>query len=915
MALLDFFKKPKEKELTIEHGKTGTEQQAGMITEDFNSDLQFPNSIVIYDEMRKSDATTGAILSAIKQPLISAKWGIQPGSEESRDKEIADFVSHNLFEKIKFKHFIRESLGCLDFGFYYFEKLFEIVDWKVEWKQFAPRVPKAHSLWEIKDKPWVDGHPAGVTQLIISSDESKNGTHEIPWDKLILFSFMKEGNNFEGQSILRNAYRHYFYKSLLYKVESVSMERYWVWVPYAKVKTSMSQPNKDKVQEFLKSIRSNEESFGVVTDDVTELKILTPEGAGQDIQPPIAHHDRKIYDSILAGFLNLTSGEGGSNALSKDQSSFFLRGLQGIADFFIDTMNDHIKELVDYNFNGVESYPKLIVADIGSISMDEQINAIDQAFNSGILDITDDDRQMIRDVLKMPRLTQEQMKDLEVDRNQKAIDDKKAMEDKAKQDALIVEQAKKKDKKLAEDKYSGCVMLNIIPDSFTEFKIDKKDLVESEYDGVHHVTLLFWLNIDVSKKDIIDKIDYKGQKIKTKGMKVFEWEENDVLVVEVEPEKWLTDINAQLRELDYKNDFPDYTPHVTLGYFKKGEAEKYIGKNFDSLEIQGTDIVYTSSADSTANVIIPSKDKKLSEVVKPTKRETTFTKNITEFEKYLEDKLSEAEKIIQASEKEYQEAVTSLYEESDTQRVDWVVCLVYDKTRITKGKNLVQKITDKLEKKLIDSDLQTEIFDHALEWANTTLGDNEKMLAYKANIKAGQINTFIEGYKSNMQGVIYNESRRVLENITLNYGSEASVELAKETASSISINRNILMLSFVTHPRAMYKFVIYNEAQTGGFTFFKTLVPTNKLPNVVDRPFWMTADMVFTIQTAAQINKKASSATAGKTAEAVTGLGLHHGSFEYYYPIASTEIELEEEIARAQREALKKKMDEEPGGQ
>ncbi len=64
-----------------------------------------------------------------------------------------------------------------------------------------------------------------------------------------------------------------------------------------------------------------------------------------------------------------------------------------------------------------------------------------------------------------------------------------------------------------------------------------------------------------------------------------------------------------------------------------------------------------------------------------------------------------------------------------------------------------------------------------------------------------------------MQGVIYNDSRRVLEDITLNYGSEASVDLAKKSAASISINKNILSLSFITHPRAAYKFIIYNESQ------------------------------------------------------------------------------------------------------
>jgi hypothetical protein len=100
-----------------------------------------------------------------------------------------------------------------------------------------------------------------------------------------------------------------------------------------------------------------------------------------------------------------------------------------------------------------------------------------------------------------------------------------------------------------------------------------------------------------------------------------------------------------------------------------------------------------------------------------------------------------------------------------------------------------------------------------MKQALVTLDDNDKFFAKRVVITGkAQINTFIDGYKSNMQGVLYNENRRVLENITLNYGSEASVDLAKKTAD-VQINKNILSLSFITHPRALYKFVVYTEAQ------------------------------------------------------------------------------------------------------
>lgn len=250
-----------------------------------------------------------------------------------------------------------------------------------------------------------------TTDEIVEKPDPKNIINNpnypsIPWNKLILFTSDQEGNNFEGISILRAAYKHWYYKDLLYKVSSISAERFGVGVPTAKVKSSMKETNRKKVEDLLKNIRSNEKSFAVLTDEVLEFAIKAPEGSGIGtvIQQLIDHHDQKMYDSILAGFLNLTSGDGGSNALSKDQSSFFLRGLQSIGDYIVSVINVHIKELVDMNWTGVENYPTLTVSEIGQTSMDENINAISTAVEKLGFQLTPDDHVALRAVLKLPSL-------------------------------------------------------------------------------------------------------------------------------------------------------------------------------------------------------------------------------------------------------------------------------------------------------------------------------------------------------------------------------------------------------------------------------------------------------------------------------------------------------------------------------
>lgn len=883
MGLFDLIKKKKPEyveeelkpeQLTSTFGKSGTQIAGGMIDEDYNPNLQFPESVDTFNEMRKSDGTVIAILKAIKHPILSAKWQIQSAGEDKEDKEIADFVQHNLFEKIQFKKFLKEALGYLDFGFYYFEKVFEVKDGMIEWKKFAPRVPKSHYLWEITGKEWVNGHPAGVTQQLISADDDKNELTNyptIPWGKLILFTNDREGNNFEGVSVLRYAYKHWYYKDLMYKVSSVSAERYGVGVPIAKVKSSMKAASRQKVEEWLKNIRSNEKSYGVLTDDVTEFKIQTPEGSGvgAQVKDNIEHHDRKIYDSILAGFLNLSSGDGGSNALSKDQSSFFLEGLQSVSDYIVDELQPHIKELVDMNYADVKKYPKLMVTDVGSISMDEQIGAINTAVTGGLLQLTPDDVAAIRSTLKLPMLAPPDEEDAELDslEAQLAIEELHiaTLDDFGPQmnpDGTPMEQADETQEELSE----AAQMIELGKPLSDEHKKKISEALPGPYKDMETPTLgsMYEKDKDIQEyqkqkqnlTNMITNVRAVMQTIKDKraGMskvqkKAFAGEFKQKIAELTESRKSLQMLARQTREKEKKRKgalrvvHKEVRSHIKEGKKAEREAAKVVRETERAEKKRQREREKNQRASERAQkkadkeAAKANKDTALAEKIEPTDREDAFIENITTFEEFLEDQLSEAEAIIENAEQEYREALIDLYDDSESDRFDGVECLVYDKKRITAGKNKILSITARLTKALIDSPLQDKIFAQAIASAKTTLIENDKKLGWSLDIPDGQVNTFIEGYKSNMQGVIFNESRRVLENITLNYGSEASIDLAKQTAEAITFNRNILTLSFVTHPRALYKYIIFDESVTEGFTLFKTVVPENRMSSLISRPF------------------------------------------------------------------------------
>lgn len=130
----------------------------------------------------------------------------------------------------------------------------------------------------------------------------------------------------------------------------------------------------------------------------------------------------------------------------------------------------------------------------------------------------------------------------------------------------------------------GCVMLyfdfpqmekihNLISpsDIYTE-EGDKTFGLEDE----PHTTLLYGLHDGVSDADIdkiLSKHTYKVCKIHTPSL--FENEKYDVLKFEVSGDN-LHETNSELRKFPHTTSFPDYNPHLTIGYIKKGEGKKYV---------------------------------------------------------------------------------------------------------------------------------------------------------------------------------------------------------------------------------------------------------------------------------------------------------------------------------------------------
>ena len=505
MALKDIFKFKEKKTISSrEIGSPGTEIFSGYITEEFNSDLRDNQGAKMFDRMRKTDAQVFASLQAMKLPLLSARWFIQPAENddisESEAQEQADFISENLFNKLKWKKQLHLILTFLDFGYKYFEKVFGVdEDGKIVWAKWGDRQQTAHSRWAN------DAGTVGAQQQL-SDMNAKDDQPFTPMEKLILFSYRREGNNYEGVSILRTAYKHWWFKDTLYRIQGIQAERYGVGLPWVKMGDSNSADDRAKAEEMGKNLRSNETSFWATPSD-WEAEILTPgtNSVSAGIESAINHHNRMILVNILAQFLDLGSDATGSFALSKEQGSFFLLSLQAIADNIKDVVNDAIEELILLNWPETKKFPKLEVTDISNVDGEIFANMMNTLTVAGYLKADVDLKKFVRNTLKLPEMTKEEEEAVDEEDDDVIIDPKISPEE-------IEEKLKKNPKKEEEEKKKLTDKL-IIMGREKQYLADidnNEKIIEVDYKGFEEELIKTEATIKKFLHNKIDKADKKS---------------------------------------------------------------------------------------------------------------------------------------------------------------------------------------------------------------------------------------------------------------------------------------------------------------------------------------------------------------------------------------------------------------------
>jgi len=404
----------------IEIGRSGLKHFGGLVQQEFLTTLRGRSGIAVFREMRDNDPVIGASFTILEQTIRKASWFIElreNTQEQARAgqflKECIDDMSHTWDEMIT------ETLSMFCFGWAWMEIVYKMRkgdvkdpkrrskfdDGKIGWRKIALRMQTSFYRWDIDRDGGIQG--------MIQNPAPEFKFHNIPISKSLLFRTKKDGNNPEGRSLLRNAYRPWFIKKNIEEIEAIGIERDLIGMPVIKPPEGFNIDSKEnagvaaKVQSLLYALRRDEQD-GIFLPPGWEIEVL---GAGRatrrqfDIDKVIGRYDKRIAMSTLTQAIMLGADRVGSFALSRTQvDDFFLVAAQGYLLSIVETINRFaVPELFKRNSEFAPlvaegKHPTFVPGKISGPSLSEVgeyiKNVSDAGFDLGGTDIVDELRRI-----------------------------------------------------------------------------------------------------------------------------------------------------------------------------------------------------------------------------------------------------------------------------------------------------------------------------------------------------------------------------------------------------------------------------------------------------------------------------------------------------------------------------------------
>ena len=389
-----------------EIGRVGQKRYAGVFYEEFLPKLSGSRGIETFKEMANNDDIIFAMLYAIEMLLRQTEFNVEPASDKSVDKEVAEFVEGCLDDmQSTWQDTLSEILSFITYGWSYHEIVYKrrcgrskdprysskYDDKLIGWRKLPVRSQDTLSRWAydpVTDElqGMVQVAPPDYTEVLI------------PIEKALHFRTRSAKENPEGRSVLRGAYRDWYFKKRIQEIEGIGVERDLAGFPVLHAPPEIEIWNKDDpemvemlalAEKIVTSIRRDTQE-GIVLPDGWTLELLSAGGKRNfDTNQIIERYDKRIAMTTLSDFILLGQQSTGSFALSSNKTELFGTAMGTYLDIVCDVFNTQaIPRLIDLNaehFSGFTDYPRMTHGDIEDVDLTALGGFLQQVVGCGAL--------------------------------------------------------------------------------------------------------------------------------------------------------------------------------------------------------------------------------------------------------------------------------------------------------------------------------------------------------------------------------------------------------------------------------------------------------------------------------------------------------------------------------------------------
>jgi hypothetical protein len=408
-----------------ELGNTGLRQSGGQINEEFNPKLRGASGRKVYREMGDNDPIIGGILFAFEKTVTRLDWHIEKDEAVDGEDERVDFLQGALDDMSEsWTSTLSGILSMMGYGWSYHELVYKhrsgpsddptknsrYSDGKIGWRKWPVRSQESLNKWDIDE--------SGGLRGMIQSTET-GATKPVPIEKALLFRTNTARGNPEGRSLIRNAYRPWFFKKRIEEIEAIGIERDLAGLPVAFMDpaylSSAATPAERQVMEavanIVKGIKRNEMegvifplAYDAAGNKTMDLQLLSSGGSRQfDTDKIVSRYNQQIAMSVLADFLLLGHEGVGSQALGASKIDLWMMAVEALALAIAETVNNHaIPRLLKLNGMDVEECPKLVFGQVDHIDLAVLGGFIKNMTDAGVITTDETLEDFVRELASLP---------------------------------------------------------------------------------------------------------------------------------------------------------------------------------------------------------------------------------------------------------------------------------------------------------------------------------------------------------------------------------------------------------------------------------------------------------------------------------------------------------------------------------